>query len=219
LFHGFKRTAVLLAHDYGFNGGWIGRRTNVSTDRWPDYSPVSITKQVYEALRPDSQTVLDDYKERGSFAEARIHVLIGHPDPTDPRSIWNQSCEKGEFAAGIAMFPIHHALAEINAPIDPYIPKVDAVLGITGLIGTTPGIKSALAHWKSKIIPVDMAIDVKHFPRVKRRFNPKGQRKFLFERAHAARRLVETTYTWERFTNTVLTELKSVAIRKGLNWR
>jgi glycosyltransferase involved in cell wall biosynthesis len=330
----------------GFDSRWIGRRTNLDTSGWPDYSPVSITKHVYEALHRNFHTVLYDYQERGVIRGGAEDILIGHPDPAEPRSIWNRSCERGKFAARIAMFPIHHALADINAPIDRYIPKVDAIWGITGPYWYDTWGESAFAHWQPKITRLDMAIDVRQFPRVKKRFHPRGRRKFLFignanpckgvhllsilfglakdkdhkclwmggsgdfpnleirrgfvvftpafvkdlaeecdffitmgvsdanpttileamawgfpvcctpqsgyyhmpeieslsttdmqhnlavlerlqwateeelvERADSARRLVESSYTWERFNHTVLTELKSIVARKGLRAR
>lgn len=326
---------------YGLDSQWIKKRTDLDTSDWPNYSPVSITKNIYDTLRSSFHTLLYDYQERLLIRGGKSHILIGHPNPEDQASVWNQSCETGEFAARIAMFPIHHGLAEINEPVDRYIPKVDAIWGITGTYWYDTWCQSALAHWKPKITRLDMAINVEHFPRVKRRFNPKGRRKFLFignakpckgvhllsilfglarhqkclwlggsgdfpnlenrprfvaftpdfmaavaeecdflitmgvsdanpttileamawgfpvcctpqsgyykmpeieelsttdmhhnlavldrlqdaaedellERADAARRLVETCYTWERFNNTVLTELTRIAMRKGL---
>jgi glycosyltransferase involved in cell wall biosynthesis len=39
---------------------------------------------------------------------------------------------------------------------------------------------SAFASWKSKIVRLDMAVDATLFPRLKKRFNPPGQRGFLY---------------------------------------
>jgi hypothetical protein len=156
------------------------KRTDLDTSDWPHYSPVSITKNVYETLRSDFDTVLYDYQERGLIQGGKEDILIGHPDPGDRRSIWNQSCERGEFAARIAMFPIHHGLADINAGVDRYVPDVDAIWGIMGPYWYDTWDKSVFAHWKSKITRLDMAIDVRQFPRVKKRFNPPGRRKFLY---------------------------------------
>jgi glycosyltransferase involved in cell wall biosynthesis len=332
-----------LSQTCGFDSRWIMKRTDLDTSNWPHYSPASITKNVYETLRSDFDTVLYDYQERGVIQGGKEDILIGHPDPGDRRSIWNQSCERGEFAARIAMLPIHHGLAEINAGVDRYVPDVDAIWGIMGPYWYDTWDKSVFAHWKSKITRLDMAIDVRQFPRVKKRFNPPGKRKFLYigsslpckgvhllsilfglakrhrcvwlggraeefpnlekrtgfysldadfvtrlaaevdffitmgvsdanpttileamawglpvcctpqsgyynmpeieqlsttdmqhniavldrlqqspeeelvERADAARRLVETTYTWERFNRTVLTELAAIGARKGLS--
>ena len=169
-----------LSHRLGYGSGWIGARKDVCTNSWPSYSPISITRHVYEELRSRFDTLLYDYQERGVIRGGRNDILIGHPDPTDPRSIWNQSCERGEFAARIALFPIHHGLPDMNAPVDTYVRKVDAILGITGPYWYDTWQNSAFAHWKPKITPVDMAIDVGQFPRIKKRFNRPGRRKFLF---------------------------------------
>jgi glycosyltransferase involved in cell wall biosynthesis len=174
------RWKLVVGNYGGLVRHWVGKRTNVRTDGWPSYAPISITKHVYNALRSNFDTVLYDYKERGIIRGGKDDILIGHPDPSDMRSIWNDSCEHGEFAARVAMFPIHHASAEIGAPVDRYIPRVDAIWGITGPYWYDTWDNSPLAHWKPKITRVDMAIDVRYFPRVKKRFNPTGRRKFLF---------------------------------------
>jgi glycosyltransferase involved in cell wall biosynthesis len=175
-----KQNAVLLAYKCGVEGGWFRQRTGFRTDDWPSYSPASVTKHVYETLRANFQTNLYDWQERMLIRGGDNDVLIGHPNPMDSRSVWNQSCVRGRFGVRIAMFPIHHGLAEINAPIEQYIPQVDAIFGITGEYWYDTWDKSAFAHWKPKIVRLDMAIDTAYFPRVKTRFNRKGKRKFFF---------------------------------------
>ena len=78
------------------------------------------------------------------------------------------------------MWPLHHALAEMNSPVDPFVPEMDRILGIMGPYWFDTWEQSALADWKPKMVRLDMAIDSRFFPRVKNRFNPPGKRKFLF---------------------------------------
>jgi len=174
-----KRVAQ-LTQKYRVDSQWISKRTDLDTSDWPHYSPVSITRNVYETLRSNFHTLLYDYQERLVIRGGERHILIGHPNPEDQASVWNQSCERGEFAARIAMFPIHHGLADINAPVDRYVPDVDAIWGIMGPYWYDTWDESAFAHWKPKITRLDMAIDVRQFPRVKKRFNPPGRRKFVY---------------------------------------
>jgi hypothetical protein len=173
------RKFMHAAYRYGFNGGYISQRSEVDTSEWPFRAPVSITKHVYDALRSKFDVRLYDLRERVVIPGGENHVLIGHPCPGQDNAVWNASCLKGKFAARIAMMPLHHGLAEVNAPFDPFVNLVDRILAITGPYWFDTWEQSALAHWKSKMTRVDMAIDTKLYPRIKRRFNKKGQRKFL----------------------------------------
>jgi glycosyltransferase involved in cell wall biosynthesis len=159
---------------------YVGRRDKVDTSQWPFHAPISITHHVYNALRSHTKTLLYDWTEQILIPGGEKDILIGHPFPSDDKKVWNLSCLKGEFLIRIMLVPIHHGLPYYCGAIDPFIPLVDAVFGITGPYWYDTWENSAFAHWKPKIIPIDMAIDVRHYPRVKRKFNPKGKRKFLF---------------------------------------
>jgi glycosyltransferase involved in cell wall biosynthesis len=174
------RRVALFGHRLGANVGWLRPRTGLDTSGWPYRAPYSITKNVYDALQSRFPTILYDWQERVQIAGGDQDILLGHPNPGDANSVWNRSCTHGRFAARIAMFPIHHGMPEINVNLEQYIPQVDAIFGITGPYWYDTWDKSVFAHWKPKIKRVDMAVDIRHFPRVKKRFNPKGQRKFLF---------------------------------------
>jgi len=71
-------------------------------------------------------------------------------------------------------------MAEANAFVDPYVPHLDAILGIMGPYWWDTWRQGPFAHWADKLTPVDMAIDVTRFPRVKSSFNPPGRRTFMY---------------------------------------
>jgi len=171
---------TLLAQAMGVPVSLVGSRDSVDTSTWPPRAPVSITSRVYRELGARSRTLLYDWTERVPIPGNDRDVLIGHPFPGDEGRTWNRACREGTFALRIAMLPLSHRMVEINGGLDPYIPLVDAVFGIMGPYWYDTWQDSALAHWKEKIIPVDMAIDASLFPRVKRRFNPPGKRTFLY---------------------------------------
>lgn len=159
---------------------YVGKRDKVDTKKWSFSAPVSITHNVYNALRKKSKVFLYDWSEKLQICGGDKDILIGHPFPDDDRKVWNSSCLKGDFSIRIALTPIHHQMAEFCAKLEPFVPLVDSIFGITGPYWWDTWDKSAFAHWKSKIIPIDMAIDVNYYPKVKKNFNPKGKRKFLF---------------------------------------
>lgn len=159
---------------------YVGNREDVATGSWPFRAPLSITHHLYQALKALGRVRLYDWRERTRIAPDSGDVLIGHPYPRDPASVWNRACLAGGFKARLALTPVHHGMPEICIGLEPYLPHVDRLLGITGPYWWDTWEQGPLAHWKPKMTPVDMAIDVAHYPRVKRRFNPPGRRKFLF---------------------------------------
>lgn len=155
-------------------------RSMVDTSGWPDHAPISITNNVYSALNSRWQTNLYDWREHLLIRGSNQDVLIGHPFPNDENAVWNNSCLNGNFALRIAMTPLSHQMPEVCGRLERYIPEVDAVFGIMGPYWYDTWGNSALAHWKDKIIPIDMGIDISKFPKLKTNFNPPGKRKFFY---------------------------------------
>lgn len=175
-----RRRAMSMMQNAGFNRTWVSPRSDIDTRFWPYHAPVSITKNVYEALREQFDTRLYDFRERTIIHGGPEDILIGHPCPGQDRSVWNASCMHGEFAARIGMWPLHHGLPHINAALDHLVPQMDRILAITGPYWFDTWENSIFADWKPKMVRLDMAIDTRYYPRIKKHFNPRGQRKFLY---------------------------------------
>ena len=171
---------ALCAQRMGAPVSLVGPRATAETSSWPPRAPFSISACVFDAPKARAPPLLYDWAERVPIAGGAQDILIGHPFPDGEERTWNRACREGVFALRIAMLPLSHQMAEINGRFDPYIPMVDAVFGIMGNYWVDTWQDSALAHWKEKIVPIDMAIDVSLFPRVKKRFNPPGRRKFFY---------------------------------------
>lgn len=159
---------------------YVGDRERVDTGSWPFRAPLSITHHLFQALKALGRVKLYDWRERTRIRPEPGDILIGHPYPGDPGRVWNRACLGPGFKARFAITPVHHGMPEICLDLDRYLPRCDRLLGITGPYWWDTWEQSALAHWKPKMTPVDMAIDVAHYPRVKRRFNPPGKRRFLY---------------------------------------
>src|SRR5512146_417454 len=176
----FRQRAILAAQRIGFPVSYAGRRDRVRCDSWPERAPTSITAHVCRALSEATPTRLYDVREHGVIGGGPDDVLIGHYLAGDPGGIWQRSCREGEFALRIAMNPLHHRMSEVCGELDPYVPLVDRIFGIMGPYWYDTWRESALAHWFPKIVPLDMALDVAAYPRLKSRFNPPGRRRFLY---------------------------------------
>lgn len=164
----------------GLPVSYFGDRERVDSSAWPFHAPLSITHHLLAALRGLDRVRLYDWKERTAIRPAPGDILIGHPFPRDSSRVWNRACLAGGFKARLALAPVHHGLPEICLDLERYLPHCDRVLGITGPYWWETWPDSVYAHWLPKLTPVDMAIDVGHYPRLKRRFNPPGRRRFLF---------------------------------------
>lgn len=172
--------AVRVAQQLGLPISYVGDRERLDTSGWPARAPLSITHHVLAALRKLGRVRFYDFRERVRIQVEPGDILIGHPFQGPPDRVFNRACMEGGFQAVLALVPLHHRMAEYCVPLAPYVEKSDHILGIMGPYWYDTWNEGPFAHWHSKLTPVDMAIDIARFPRVKKRFNPKGKRKFLF---------------------------------------
>lgn len=172
--------ASRLAQAVGLPLDYVSDRDNLDTSRWPPTAPLSITHHVLQALRRLDAVRFYDWKERVVIRHQPGDVLIGHPYPHDLTRAFNRACLHGTFAARVSMNPLHYGLPEYLQALAPMLDACDAILGITGPYWFDTWSQGPFARWTPKITRLDMAIEIRHFPRVKRAFNPPGKRKFLF---------------------------------------
>ena len=127
-----RRRAVAAAQGRGLPWSLLGRRDAVDLSRWPERAPVTITARLYQAMRARGATLLYDWTERVPVAAGPGDVLVGHPFPGDDARVWNRACLEGKAGVRIALLPLSHRMAEANAFLDPFVPRLDAILGIMG---------------------------------------------------------------------------------------
>ncbi len=176
----FKR-AIRILQDRGIPISYLGKRDRQDITTWPNRAPLTITAHAYQAFQQLSDVRLYDWKESIQIRGGPNDVLIGHPSfRSDNWGVWERACLHGEFGARIAMLPLSHRMIEHCWQVEPYVPIVDALFGIMGPYWYDTWEESAVAHWKNKIVPIDMALDIAYFPRVKTTFNPPGLRKFFY---------------------------------------
>jgi glycosyltransferase involved in cell wall biosynthesis len=77
------------------------------------------------------------------------------------------------------MTPYTHDPRQVSF-CDPLVARCDLYLAITGRFWFNSIESSLFAHWRPKMIHVDLAVDRDDFPIVKDRFNPRGSRRFLY---------------------------------------
>ena len=116
-----------------------------------------------------------DYK--GPVTARPGDVVVGHPHPDRNTPMWRFFDE--DVRARILLFPFHHALPEANEGFDPLVMKCDRYLAITGPYWYETIDGSPFAHWKPKMVRLDMAVRADYFPFCKTQFAPPGERTFF----------------------------------------
>ena len=141
-------------------------------------SPWSIGRVLAESLREHFDV------EQYGWDEIRVihpdpgDVLLGHPHPA-PWTVFRRSSRKPGWQRIIALWPFKTEPAEV-AFADPVIPRCDLNLAISGSYWFERLDGSLVSHWAPKMSRLDMAVDRRDFPVIKREFNPPGLRKFLY---------------------------------------
>jgi glycosyltransferase involved in cell wall biosynthesis len=142
-------------------------------------APGTITNRLFRFLEGQFKVRYADWASTEPLAIGRDDILLGHPN-YEPDSFVQRAFRDTECKAKFLIFPFHHALPEINRPFDTLVRKCARLFSITGEYWYDTISRSEFAHWKEKMIRVDMAIDAAHFPFLKERFSPKGKRVLFY---------------------------------------
>lgn len=168
--------------------GAFARRTRLPPpyrDGWlpglavPLAAPYSITVRLLRFLQRQSRCKLYDWRETEEIPYGPDDIVLGHPHPDPDTPIQRAFGSDRPCRAKILIFPIHHALPEVNRYALPLLDRADLVLGIMGPYWYDTLASSVFAPWRHKIVRLDMAVDAAQYPWVKRRFNPPGARGYL----------------------------------------
>ncbi len=161
-------------------------------DQWPNHSPYSNTKNIYKALSKEYTTYLYHLRERVKIRINSDDIFLGHPFfPYKPNGIGVT-----EFAVSSKVKPkvlaiitplhcdINIKTTHINKAfldhVNSLMPHVDVLFAQMGQYWWDQWDRSPYAHWKSKMVRLDMAVDVKYYPFIKKKFNKPGCRRFLY---------------------------------------
>lgn len=187
-----KRSLLRRVQRLGLNVSSIGNRTNPDTHWWPKRSPYENTKRIFNELSSHLPTRLYDIAEQIHCPISQDDIFIGHPffpHISGQKGVTERTLEQSSQARKKALIsPIHcdvsiqttHINREYMDDIDRLLPKVDVLFAIMGPYWVDQWPDSPYAHWLPKMVPLNMAIDTAYFPRVKIKFNPPQQRKFLY---------------------------------------
>jgi glycosyltransferase involved in cell wall biosynthesis len=150
----------------------------------PDYpyiqSPYSITKNLYYYLKQRAEVLYYTWDSYSDIPAEPDDIVIGHPH-YDPNTTIQRFFASGKKCkAKFTIHPLHTVRVGDNMPFDHLTRAADKVFSICGpywydTIDTTP-----FAHWKDKIIRLDMAVDTNIYKYRKSHINEVGNRGIVY---------------------------------------
>ena len=147
-------------------------------------SPFCIGNEVGERLERDYDVRFYGWRDKVRIEPKPGDILLGHPHWRRD-SVFDRSVNQPGFARRILMAPYVDDLRQV-AFYDRHMDRCDLFLAITGNYWFDRVAQSPFRRWEPKMRHMDLAVNRTFFPFVKTRFNPPGERKFLYI-GHTAR--------------------------------
>ena len=141
-------------------------------------APWSIGNNLYNYLIKNFDVKIYQWTSYEKANPKKGDILIGHAHP-NPFTCFRRSMRSNLWQKKILMQPFN---------CDPYqvsylykiIQDVDIFLAITGDYWIDNIKNTIFKQWKNKIKRLDLAIDLNHYPLIKKKFNKKNNRKFIY---------------------------------------
>lgn len=142
-------------------------------------APDVIGHQLAAHLTGRYEVVVHDWDVNRIIEPRDGDVLVGHAHPA-PWTVFRRSVRRPGWARRVLLQPYHHGDTIQMAWADPVVRQCDLFLAITGPFWFGGISRSPFAHWKRKMVHVDLAVDRNDFPNVNESFNEAGDRRFLY---------------------------------------
>lgn len=143
-------------------------------------APSAIGRHVGQELAARGFEVVHyDIDEARKIRPGSDDVLLGHPHEA-PWSVFRRSAAAKGWRRRLLLMPYVHVDTYHLSLAESVIRNCDLFLAITGTTWFETIASSVTAHWRPKMVQVDLAVDRRDFPRVKAAFNPPGARRFLY---------------------------------------
>jgi glycosyltransferase involved in cell wall biosynthesis len=141
-------------------------------------APDVIGYALSRALLSIGPVITYDWDSIGKIVPNPNDILIGHPHPF-PFTIFRRSLHNNNWSRVIILQPFNLDVNQVGY-IDSIIDRCDRFLAITGKYWFDQIDQSCLSRWSTKMVHIDMAVDRNSFPRIKKKFNIPGKRKFIY---------------------------------------
>jgi glycosyltransferase involved in cell wall biosynthesis len=141
--------------------------------------PDAIGRNLLKRLGQHYTVIAYDWDGTTTIDPGPNDVLVGHPHPA-PWTCFRRSMKQRGWKRIIALSPYHHGDDIQVAFLNTVLPHCDLYLTITGRYWFNSIEQSTFAHWRPKMVHVDLAVDRSDFPPIKTEFNKPGQRRCVY---------------------------------------
>ena len=193
-FDQFGHKVKYKLYAYGLPVNIVGCRQpgNDILSQWPVQSPYENTKHIYIALSKLFSTYLYHSTERVKIKLKPDDIFLGHPyfpHTGKEKGVTEHAIHSKVRPQVLAMITPLHCDTKIKTThinkafldhVNSLMPKVDVLFAIMGQYWWDQWDNSPYAHWKPKMVRLDMAVDVNYYPFIKKKFSEPGKRKFLY---------------------------------------
>ena len=143
-----------------------------------DTNPWSIGNNIIRALKKNFKIKTYLWTSIEKISPNIGDILIGHAN-SNPYTIFRRSVGSALWSKRILLQPYNEDKHQISYLYD-LIPKCDYFLTLCGEYWFDRIENSKFKKWKKKAIRIDLGINPLDYPLIKKKFNSKGKRKFLY---------------------------------------
>ena len=143
-------------------------------------TPDTIGFHLQIELEKHYQVTTYNYDEIKLIKPGNSDVLIGHWHP-NPLTVFRMSAKKKGWKRVLGLAPFcPDSTGWQNAFGNNIIKNCDRYLAITGNYWMNRLNDSPFQHWEPKTVHLDLAVDRRNFPFIKKNFNSAGKRRFIY---------------------------------------
>ena len=143
-----------------------------------DINPWSIGNNIFHALKYKYKVKTYVWTSIDKISPQNGDVLIGHAHP-NPLTIFRRSVKSRNWFKKILIQPYNEDPLLISHLYN-LLPLCDYFIGICGSYWMKRLSKSYFKTWKKKFIQIDLGLNKKNYPFIKKKFNNKNKRKFIY---------------------------------------
>jgi hypothetical protein len=144
----------------------------------PLRAPLSITYQMARHFSANYRVRLYDLTERIEIEPRKGDLLLGHIW-SDPRSAVWRALDKEEFAGKYLIGPYNHDPRQVLW-FREAVERCDKYFAICGKFWIDTFDRSPFRDLAHKVVHLNMALDARDYPPIKKSFNPPGRRRFFY---------------------------------------
>lgn len=141
-------------------------------------TPDTIGRHLAEGLSGAYDVVCHNWDSLARLRPEQGDVLLGHPHPL-PGTVVRRSWRDPRWGRRCIIFPFSGDPLQV-ATADPLVRSSDVFFAITGRGWFDAMPFTPFAHWASRAVHLDLAVDRADFPRCKGAFAPPGRRRVLY---------------------------------------